>query len=74
VFDFGSQTLPANWKFTAMAPLAASRGESTDGWIAKWGYAELVDDPSHSDSLIEREPSALKIFFQERARRVGLSS
>jgi hypothetical protein len=28
---------------------------------------------SHSDSLIEREPSALMIFFQERARRVGLS-
>lgn len=74
LFDIAEQDIPTDWRFSLLDGKAASGGESSNRWIAKWGYPELVDELRHSDQLIEREPGALDIFFRqlERARNLDV--
>jgi len=65
LFEFDSWQLPASWEFSLLDGVAASGGASSDRWVARWGYAELVQNAHHSDALIERDPEALKVFFRE---------
>jgi hypothetical protein len=67
LFDMSVTALPHGWEFRLLDKMAASGGESDRRWVAMWGYPELVRDSSHSDSLIERKPEALRIF----AERLG---
>lgn len=54
LFTIDNPDLPSGWRF-------ASYGES--GHLrAIWGYAELVDDESHYDALLERHADALAVF------------
>jgi hypothetical protein len=69
LFEIPAGELPSGWEFCLCDPKAASGGESLNRWVAKWGYRELVRNPDHSDGLIERDPEALKIFFEELAKR-----
>ena len=68
LFEFEPQLLPAEWRFAVFDSPAASGGDASNRWVAKWGYSELVDDPTHSDRLIERDPEALEVFFTELAK------
>lgn len=68
LFQFDGQGIPDGWEFALLDGAAASGGNSSNRWVAKWGYAELVRDESHSDALIERDPSAIDIFVQELAK------
>ncbi len=69
LFEFEPQRLPADWEFALYDGEAASGGDVQSRWVARWGYSKLVRDPSHSDGLIERDPSALEIFYRELAKR-----
>ena len=40
--------------------------EDPRGLIAVWGYPEMVKDPDHYVNLIERDPTALQIFFMRK--------
>ena len=64
-----SGDVPNDWDFALYDGLAASGGDASNGWVARWGYDELVNNPNHSDALIERDPEALRIFDKEYARR-----
>lgn len=65
LFELESTILPVDWEFAVVDGLAASGGDASDRWVARWGYRELVRDGRHSDALIEREPGALEIFTRE---------
>lgn len=65
VFDLAIQSVPPEWEFVVRDGHAASGGDVTNRWVAMWGYAELVRDPSHSDRLLEREPAALAVFYRQ---------
>lgn len=66
LFDFGAQALPAGWEFSVTDARAASGvSDPPKGWVAKWGYPELVRNPLHTDLLIERDPTAIEIFDRE---------
>lgn len=65
LFEFDDPSLPDSWEFALLDGTAASGGEASDRWVARWGYHELVRDESHSDALIERELGALEIFHRE---------
>lgn len=65
LFDFADTALPASWEFAVLDGTAASGGEASNRWVARWGYPELVRDDRHSDALIERDPGALAIFARE---------
>lgn len=69
LFDFADCEIPPDWHFAVQDGIVASGVGSTYGWIARWGYAELVNDLSHVDALIEREPAALEVFYREVGRR-----
>ncbi len=69
LFEFDAPKLPTGWEFALLEGTAASGGETSNRWVARWGYSELVRDASHSDALIEREPRALEVFFRELERR-----
>jgi hypothetical protein len=71
VFEFQAQTLPSDWEFALIDGKAASGGDASNRWVARWGYAELVRDEHHSDALIERDPAALSVFFRELAKRTS---
>ena len=58
LFDTVDGSLPANWKFSL-------REGGEDGLQALIGYQRLVDDPSHFEALIEREPNALEFFNRQ---------
>lgn len=65
LFDLQGSQLPPEWHFEVYDGYAASGGDALNRWVARWGYRELVRDPSHSDALIEGDPDALSIFFRE---------
>jgi len=67
LFDFGVRAWPASWEFALLDGVAASGGDASNRWVAKWGYPELVREPDHTDRLIERDPVALAIFYRELA-------
>lgn len=71
LFEFDSRALPSDWEFVLLDGRAASGGDATNRWIAKWGYAELVRDERHSDALIERDPQALGISSRELEKRAS---
>lgn len=70
LFEIKVSTMPAGWEFALYDSLAASGGDASNRWVARWGYPELVRNGLHSDELIERDPEALKIFFQELQKRL----
>jgi hypothetical protein len=57
-----SSSIPSDWHFVLLDGIAASGGDASNRWVAKWGYRQLVSDPSHSDALLERDSNALAIF------------
>lgn len=65
LFEFADARLPDNWEFAVLDGIAASGGDASNRWIARFGYRELVHDETHSDALIERDPHALEIFARE---------
>jgi hypothetical protein len=69
LFEFEPQGLPTDWEFALLDGVAASGGDASNRWVAKWGYPDLVRDESHSDALIEGDPAALEVFFREFAKR-----
>lgn len=72
LFDFQDTRLPSDWEFVLVDGLAASGGDASNRWVARWGYSELVHNARHSDELIERDPVALEIVAGELARRRGV--
>ena len=62
LFEFERSTLPSAWEFSLLDGTAASGGDSSNRWVALWGYPELVRDTAHSDALINRDPAALQLF------------
>ena len=72
LFDFTDITLPASWKFSVQDRVAASGGPADYAQaIAIWGYPKLVEDPTHSDMIVERDPEAMAIFHRELVRELG---
>ena len=69
LFEFKAQSLPSDWEFVLLDGVAASGGESSSGWVAKWGYPDLVRNDAHSDALMEGDPEALDVFLREFAKR-----
>ncbi len=65
LFEFEQTTLPGDWEFGILDGIAASGGDASNRRVAMWGYRELVRDLQHSDRLIERDPEALGVFFDE---------
>jgi hypothetical protein len=72
LFEFDFQKIPADWEFALHDGRAASGGDTSNRWVARWGYPELVRDESHSDGLIERDVHALETFSRELAKRENL--
>ncbi|GIM88106.1 hypothetical protein Sar04_48420 [Salinispora arenicola] len=60
LFEVSHSRLPGNWHFAAY-------GDSSH-LQALWGYRELVLDDAHYDSLLERDPEALRIFLSRYQR------
>jgi hypothetical protein len=69
LFEIEGTSLPDDWEFSLLDGAAASGGEASNRWVARWGYAELVHNDRHSDALIERDPAALEIFYRELEKR-----
>jgi hypothetical protein len=65
LFALEATVVPAHWEFGVVDGLAASGGDASNRWVARWGYPELVHDDRHSDALIEQDPLALAIFARE---------
>jgi len=59
IFDVSDSTLPTNWLFF-------SSPGNHEGLQALWGYERIIVDESHYDALLERDPDALRIFYDER--------
>ena len=64
LFQISKVALPNSWRFSVCDGVAASGGDASGRWVALWGYEELIEDHRHSDALIERDQSALEIFFR----------
>jgi|HubBroStandDraft_4_1064222.scaffolds.fasta_scaffold93935_2 hypothetical protein len=69
LFEFDGQMVPCDWEFALLDGPAASGGDSLNKEVARWGYREMIRNPKHHDELIERQPEALRIFFEEFERR-----
>lgn len=67
LFEFAEARIPGTWMFRLIDPRAASSALASEGWVALWGYPELVLNPQHLDDLIEREPAAMMLFVRELA-------
>lgn len=65
LFDIPPTALPPGWEFSLIDGVAASGGDASNRWVARWGYTDLVRGDDHVVALIERDPEALRIFFQE---------
>lgn len=64
LFTVTDSRLPENWLFS-------SHNGDESRLRALWGYDKLVTDVAHYDLLIERDPEALKIFYEEERRWVS---
>jgi len=62
LFEFQEVSVNRSWKFTPSF-------DNIAGLQALWGYEALISDPNHYDALIEREPDALKIFYDEEMKQ-----
>ncbi len=67
LFVFERTAMPDTWQFALLDGVAASGGDASNRWVARWGYPELVRNDKHSDALIERDDGALSVFFRELA-------
>jgi hypothetical protein len=65
LFDIDAHALPADWEFRVLDPKGASGGPLSGGWVALWGYPDLVRNPGHSDGLLLRNADALEVFTKE---------
>jgi hypothetical protein len=68
-FEIEPSALPSGWAFELIDGIAASGGSTAYQLAAVWGYAALIQDPGHVDGLANRSRDALKIFFDELAKR-----
>lgn len=68
LFDISSLRLPPEWRVSVFDGIAASGGRERRGWVALWGYEELVRDTRQVDALVDRDPAALERFSEELAR------
>lgn len=58
--------LPEDWLFKYF------ESEGDEEWLqALWGYERLITDVTHYEALLEREPEALRYFYEEEKRRLG---
>ncbi|QOK94357.1 hypothetical protein HF908_23540 (plasmid) [Ralstonia pseudosolanacearum] len=65
LFSVSDSRLPDEWSFCST--------ESNEGELqALWGYEQLIADTTHYDGLLEREPEALRYFYEEETRRLNL--
>jgi hypothetical protein len=71
LFDVSDAEVPSGWRVAVLNGAAASAAAPAHGWVALWGYPELVRDPEHRDKLIHRDVEALEIFFREAAHESG---
>jgi hypothetical protein len=63
LFSVTDSRLPEDWLF--------QKSESENGMLqALWGYEQLIRDATHYEGLIEREPEALRCFYEEEKRRL----
>jgi hypothetical protein len=62
LFSWSDASLPAGWSFV---PSLANE----HGLQALWGYQRLTTDASHYDGLVERDPEALRHFYEEERLR-----
>lgn len=69
LFDLRKQPVPMEWSFALEDGIRASGRALWTKWVARWGYQQLVEDPAHSDGLMERDPIALEIFDREMLRQ-----
>lgn len=67
LFCMTDARLPDDWFFSVSAA-------TEHGVQAIWGYEHLVTDSSHYGALLERDPEALRLFYQEEWRRRSESS
>lgn len=69
LFDLTDCEIPHGWHFGVFNEVAASGSAPSDGWVALWGYPDLVHDRRHIDRLVERDPAAMEVFFREAERQ-----
>jgi len=62
LFSLSDSGIPAAWSF--LPSLANEKG-----FQALWGYERLINDTSHYEGLIERDPTALRHFYEEECMR-----
>jgi hypothetical protein len=62
LFSLSDPGIPADWSF--LPSLANEKGLQ-----ALWGYERLITDASHYDGLVERDPVALRYFYEEECLR-----
>lgn len=55
--------LPNNWAFASTPASSYLQG--------LWGYELIINDPSHYDGLLERNPEALRSFYEEEKLLLG---
>ena len=67
LFSVNDPRLPEDWLFSFFDDEGDERGLQ-----ALWGYDQLINDATHYEALIEREPEALRYFYEEEKRRLGL--
>lgn len=60
LFEVSDGAVPGGWMFMVF------ENEYFDDLGAIWGYEELVTDPHHFNSLVERDPNALAIFARQK--------
>jgi hypothetical protein len=63
LFSISDSRLPHDW-------YGAAYPSNDDGLQFLLGYKQIAFDEEHYDALLEREPHALRTFFQEVARRI----
>ncbi len=61
IFELCNLKLPGDWFYAASL-------HNTGGLQSLWGYERLITDPSHYDGLLERDPDALRHFYEEEGR------
>lgn len=65
LFSANDPRLPDEWSFW-------SAESDEEGLQALWGYKQLIANATHYDGLLEREPEALRYFYEEETRRLNL--
>ena len=64
LFDISDQPMPDGWRFALRDGVSLSGRDLWTQWVVVCGYSTLVTDPTHSDRLMERDPAALRTFYE----------